>query len=41
MIVTNAPGTLKQRIQPALNILAEKRGINDQGFARAEQLVDE
>ena len=41
MIVINPPWTLKQRINPALNYLAEILGIDGNGFARSEQLVDE
>jgi 23S rRNA (adenine2030-N6)-methyltransferase len=41
MIVINPPWTLKQRMEPALKFLAETLGIDGNGFARSEQLVDE
>ena len=41
MIVINPPWTLKSKIEPALDYLVESLGIDGQGFARAEQLVNE
>jgi 23S rRNA (adenine2030-N6)-methyltransferase len=41
IIVINPPWTLKQRMEPALQFLVESLGIAGNGFARAEQLVDE
>lgn len=41
MIVINPPWTLKQRMAPALDFLVDKLGIDGNGFARVEQLVDE
>jgi 23S rRNA (adenine2030-N6)-methyltransferase len=41
VIVINPPWTLKKRIDPALNFLAQHLGLDGQGFARSEQLVPE
>ncbi len=41
MIVINPQWTLKQRMDPALKFLVETLGIDGNGFARVEQLVEE